>query len=51
VTGIALFGVGAALSLFSGRNAVFGGLRMLLIGALAGGATYAIGQLLGVGVA
>jgi VIT1/CCC1 family predicted Fe2+/Mn2+ transporter len=51
VTGAALFGVGAALSLFSGRNAVFGGLRMLLIGALAGGATYAIGQLLGVGVA
>ncbi|MBL9097248.1 MAG: VIT1/CCC1 transporter family protein [Alphaproteobacteria bacterium] len=51
VTGAALFAVGAALSLFSGRNAVFGGLRMLLIGALAGGATFGIGQLLGVGVA
>ena len=51
VTGAALFAVGASLSLFSGRNAVFGGLRMLLIGALAGGATYGIGQLLGVGVA
>lgn len=51
VTGAALFAVGAALSLFSGRNALFGGLRMLLIGALAGGATFGIGQLLGVGVA
>ncbi|NOT41909.1 MAG: hypothetical protein HOP13_15625 [Alphaproteobacteria bacterium] len=51
VTGAALFAVGAALSLFSGRNAIFGGFRMLLIGALAGGATYGIGQLLGVGVA
>lgn len=51
VTGAALFAVGAALSLFSGRNAVFGGLRMLVIGALAGGATFGIGQLLGVGVA
>jgi VIT1/CCC1 family predicted Fe2+/Mn2+ transporter len=51
VTGIALFAVGAALSLFSGRNAFFGGMRMLAIGALAGGATYGIGQLLGVGVA
>jgi len=51
VTGAALFAVGSALTLFSGRNAVFGGLRMLLIGALAGGATYGIGQLLGVGVA
>lgn len=51
VTGAALFAVGAALSLFSGRNAIFGGVRMLIIGALAGGATFAIGQLLGVGVA
>ena len=43
----ALFGVGAALSLFSGRNAFVGGLRMMLIGSLAGGATYLIGMLFG----
>jgi VIT1/CCC1 family predicted Fe2+/Mn2+ transporter len=43
----ALFGVGAALSLFSGRNAFIGGLRMTLIGGLAGGATYLIGMLFG----
>ncbi len=43
----ALFGVGAALSLFSGRRAWFGGLRMLFIGGAAGGATYLIGKALG----
>ncbi|WP_436642262.1 VIT1/CCC1 transporter family protein [Microbaculum sp. FT89] len=45
---VALFGVGAALSLFSGRGALAGGLRMVTIGALAGAATYAIGTLFGV---
>ena len=48
--GVALFAVGIAMSLFSGTNAVFGGARMLAIGALAGFATYAIGSLLGVGL-
>jgi vacuolar iron transporter family protein len=43
-----LFAVGAALSLFSGRNAVLSGLRLLFIGALAGGTTFLIGRLLGV---
>lgn len=51
LAGLSLFGVGAALSLFSGRNAWIGGLRMLMIGALAGVATFAIGRLLGVSVA
>lgn len=50
VSGAALFAIGAALSLFSGRNALVGGLRMLLIGAAAGAATYVIGGLLGVGL-
>lgn len=44
----ALFGVGAALSMFTGKRAVLGGVRMLLIGAAAGGATFGIGWLLGV---
>jgi VIT1/CCC1 family predicted Fe2+/Mn2+ transporter len=51
LTGAALFAVGGVLSLFSGRNAGLGGLRMLAIGGLAGAATFGIGQLLGVGVA
>jgi VIT1/CCC1 family predicted Fe2+/Mn2+ transporter len=48
VTALALFGVGASISLFTGRSALRDGLRMLAIGALAGGLTYAIGRLLGV---
>ncbi len=48
VTGVALYAVGALLSLFTGRNAWLGGLRMLAIGAAAGAATYAIGSVLGV---
>lgn len=48
LTGAALFCVGAALSLFTGRHALLGGLRMLLIGGAAGGATYLIGRALGV---
>lgn len=47
----ALFGVGAVLSLFSGRSAAWGGLRMLSIGAGAGAATYGIGWLFGASVA
>ncbi|MEW6765769.1 MAG: VIT1/CCC1 transporter family protein [Pseudomonadota bacterium] len=47
LAGVSLFAVGAALSLFTGRHALGGGLRMLLIGAGAGAVTYAIGALLG----
>lgn len=48
LSGLGLFSVGAAMSLFSGKAALAGGLRMLLIGAAAGAATYAIGALFGV---
>lgn len=48
LTVASLFGVGATLSLFTGRNALLGGLRMLAIGGGAGAATYFIGHLLGV---
>jgi VIT1/CCC1 family predicted Fe2+/Mn2+ transporter len=50
ISGGALFLVGAVLSLFSGRNGLYGGARMLLIGAAAGVATYTIGTLLGIGI-
>jgi VIT1/CCC1 family predicted Fe2+/Mn2+ transporter len=48
MTALALFGVGLALSLFTGRNALLGGARMLAIGATAGALTFAIGRILGV---
>jgi len=50
VAGVGLFGIGAAISLFTGRGALHGGLRMLIIGSLAGAATFGIGKLLGVAV-
>ncbi|HUU66813.1 MAG TPA: VIT1/CCC1 transporter family protein [Methyloceanibacter sp.] len=40
ISGTALFCVGAALSLFSGRNAFLGGARMLAIGSAAAVATW-----------
>jgi VIT1/CCC1 family predicted Fe2+/Mn2+ transporter len=51
LAGISLFGIGTLLSLFTGRSALWGGLRMLLIGAVAGAATYGIGGWLGVKLA
>jgi VIT1/CCC1 family predicted Fe2+/Mn2+ transporter len=36
------------MSLFTGRNAIVSGLRMLALGALAGAVTFAIGRLAGV---
>jgi VIT1/CCC1 family predicted Fe2+/Mn2+ transporter len=47
---ISLFIVGVILSLFTGRNAVYGGLRMVLVGSTAGAITYLIGSLLGVSI-
>jgi VIT1/CCC1 family predicted Fe2+/Mn2+ transporter len=51
LTAIALFAVGATLSLFTGRNAWLSGLRMLAIGAAAGAVTYFVGKALGVTLA
>jgi len=50
VTLVTLFLVGLALSLFTGRGAVRGGLRMMAIGLCAGGATFLIGRLLGTAI-
>jgi VIT1/CCC1 family predicted Fe2+/Mn2+ transporter len=50
ITAVALFAVGAATSLFTGRSAMRDGVRMLAIGGGAGAVTYAIGKLLGVGL-
>jgi VIT1/CCC1 family predicted Fe2+/Mn2+ transporter len=44
---VALFGVGAATSIFTGRHAGRAGLRMALIGAVVAAVTYGIGALVG----
>ena len=46
---VALFGVGAAISVFTGRSAARSGLRMAVIGALVASTTFLIGK--GVGAA
>lgn len=51
LSGLALFGVGALLSIFTARGAVSSGLRMLLIGLLASTVTFTVGWLVGVSVA
>jgi len=48
ITALALFVVGALLSLFTGRSMLVSGARMLLLGALAGAVTFLIGRLAGV---
>jgi VIT1/CCC1 family predicted Fe2+/Mn2+ transporter len=48
---VALFAVGAAVSLLTGRGAIFSGARQLGIGLAAALVTYAIGTIIGVGAA
>jgi VIT1/CCC1 family predicted Fe2+/Mn2+ transporter len=48
LSGAALFGVGALLSLFTGKSIVFSGGRQLLIGAVAASITFGLGSLIGV---
>lgn len=50
ITICALFGLGVALSLFTGHNAFRGGLRLVLVGSGAGVAAWGIGKLLGASI-
>ena len=47
---LALFLVGLGLSLFTGRHALRGALRMVLIGGAAGAVSFLVGKALGVAV-
>jgi VIT1/CCC1 family predicted Fe2+/Mn2+ transporter len=48
---LALFAVGAGVSLVTGRGTLFSGIRQVLIGSAAAAVTYAVGLLIGVSVA
>jgi vacuolar iron transporter family protein len=50
LTLVALFAVGLALSLFTGRDALRGALRMVLIGGGAGTVSFLVGRALGVAI-
>ncbi len=47
---IAMFFVGVAVSLITGRGAIFSGLRQVAIGASAAGVTFIVGRIIGVSV-
>jgi VIT1/CCC1 family predicted Fe2+/Mn2+ transporter len=49
LSGAALFAVGVGVSLFTGRDSIYSGLRQLLIGAAVAGITYGIGTAIGAG--
>jgi VIT1/CCC1 family predicted Fe2+/Mn2+ transporter len=51
LSGLALFGIGAAITLFTGRPVWRSGGRQLLLGLAAAGLTYAVGRALGVALA
>ena len=44
-SGVALFAVGAAMSVLTGRNPVVSGARMLLVGGVAASITFGVGRL------
>jgi VIT1/CCC1 family predicted Fe2+/Mn2+ transporter len=48
LSGVALFSVGAMLSLFTGRGTLFSGARQLLIGIAAAAITFGLGKVIGV---
>jgi VIT1/CCC1 family predicted Fe2+/Mn2+ transporter len=48
LSGLALFGIGAAITIFTGRPAWRSGMRQLVLGLAAAGLTFGIGKLLGV---
>ena len=50
VSALALFGIGAAVTVFTGRGALFSGARQVLFGLGAAALTYGVGRLLGAAV-
>jgi vacuolar iron transporter family protein len=50
ISALALFGIGAAITILTGRSVWRTGLRQLVLGLSAAGATFAIGRLVGVAI-
>lgn len=48
---IGLFGIGSAITLFTGKSVIFSGMRQVLFGLAAAAVTYGIGSLIGVSLA
>jgi VIT1/CCC1 family predicted Fe2+/Mn2+ transporter len=50
ISGLGLFGIGAAITLMTGRSVWFSGMRQVLFGLVAAALTYGIGRLIGVSI-
>lgn len=48
---IGLFGIGAAITLFTGKSIWFSGMRQVIFGLIAAAITFGIGRLIGVSIA
>jgi len=51
IVGLALFGLGAAITVFTGASAWRAGGRQLLLGLAAAGLTFGVGRLIGMAIA
>ena len=51
VSAVGLFGIGAAITLMTGRGVLVSGLRQLLFGLVATALTWGVGRLIGVSLA
>lgn len=51
LSGIGLFIIGAAITLFTGKPVLYSGVRQMLFGLVAAAATFAVGHLIGVNIA
>src|SRR5215468_8630686 len=51
ISALALFGIGAGITLLTGRNALYSGLRQVIFGLLAAGITFGLGRVIGASLA
>jgi VIT1/CCC1 family predicted Fe2+/Mn2+ transporter len=47
ISALALFGIGAGITLLTGRDALYSGLRQVIFGLIAAGITFGLGRLIG----
>ena len=48
---VALFGIGAGITLLTGRNVFYSGTRQVILGLLAAGITFGLGRMIGTSLA
>ena len=51
LSGLSLFGIGAGITLLTGRGVLYSGLRQVVFGLIAAGITFGIGRIIGISIA